>query len=125
MLNMSECDVNEIMAEAGCWACLPPDQLEIIQTELLCRIYTNGGGGGGSGTPGGLDQQVQFNDGGSFGGDAGLVYDKTTNKLTTELVALTGMTAGSVLFAGAGGLVSQDNANFFWDDVNDRMSIGS
>lgn len=36
----------------------------------------------GSGSPGGSDTQVQFNDGGSFGGDAGLVFNKTTNKLT-------------------------------------------
>jgi len=35
----------------------------------------------GSGTPGGSDTQVQFNDGGSFGGDAGLTYNKTTNQL--------------------------------------------
>jgi hypothetical protein len=30
----------------------------------------------------GSDTQVQFNDGGSFGGDSGLVFNKTTNKLT-------------------------------------------
>lgn len=41
------------------------------------------GSGAGGGTPGGSDTQVQFNDGGSaFGGDAGLVFNKTTNKLT-------------------------------------------
>jgi hypothetical protein len=40
-------------------------------------------GSGGSGTPGGTDTQVQFNDGGAFGGDSGLVFNKTTNKLTT------------------------------------------
>lgn len=40
------------------------------------------GGGGGGGTPGGSDTQVQFNDGGSFGGDAGLTYNKTTDALT-------------------------------------------
>lgn len=40
------------------------------------------GGGGGGGTPGGSTTQVQFNDAGSFGGDAGLVYNKTTNFLT-------------------------------------------
>jgi hypothetical protein len=35
------------------------------------------------GAPGGSDTQVQFNDGGTaFGGDAGLVFNKTTNKLT-------------------------------------------
>jgi hypothetical protein len=33
-------------------------------------------------TPAGSDTQVQFNDGGSFGGDSGLVFNKTTNKLT-------------------------------------------
>lgn len=33
------------------------------------------------------------------------------------------MTSGSVLFAGTAGVVSQDNANFFWDDTNDRLGI--
>jgi hypothetical protein len=37
---------------------------------------------GGGGTPGGSDTQVQFNDGGSFGGDSGLTYNKTTDTLT-------------------------------------------
>lgn len=42
-----------------------------------------GGGGGGNPTnPGGADTQVQFNDAGSFGGDAGLTYNKTTDLLT-------------------------------------------
>lgn len=40
-------------------------------------------GAGGSGNPGGTDTQVQFNDGGSsFGGDAGMTYNKTTDTLT-------------------------------------------
>lgn len=33
-------------------------------------------------TVAGVDTQVLFNDGGAFGGDAGLTYDKTTDKLT-------------------------------------------
>jgi hypothetical protein len=33
-------------------------------------------------TPAGADTYVQFNDGGSFGGDAGLTYNKTTDALT-------------------------------------------
>jgi len=45
-----------------------------------------GGGGGvavGATSAAGLDTYVQFNDGGStFGGDAGLTYDKTTDTLT-------------------------------------------
>jgi len=35
------------------------------------------------------------------------------------------MTAGSVLFAGTSGLISQDNANLFWDDTNNRLGIGN
>ena len=36
-----------------------------------------------------------------------------------------GATAGSVLFAGAAGVLAQDNANFFWDDSNNRLGIGT
>jgi hypothetical protein len=39
-------------------------------------------GGGAAVTPGGSDTQIQFNDDGDFGGDAGLVFNKSTNKLT-------------------------------------------
>jgi hypothetical protein len=39
-------------------------------------------GSGGGGSPGGSDTQVQFNDGGAFGGDAALVWNKTDNTLT-------------------------------------------
>lgn len=35
------------------------------------------------------------------------------------------MTAGSVLFAGAGGVVSQDNAGLFWDATNKRLGVGT
>jgi hypothetical protein len=37
---------------------------------------------GGAGTPGGSDTQIQFNDGGAFGGDADFTWDKTTKLLT-------------------------------------------
>lgn len=39
---------------------------------------------GAGGGPGGNDTEIQFNDGGSFGGDVDLTYNKTTNKLTTK-----------------------------------------
>lgn len=41
------------------------------------RLLVSGTGGGGS--PGGSNTQVQFNDSGSFGGDAGFTYNKTTD----------------------------------------------
>lgn len=54
--------------------------------------------GGGAGTPGGADTQVQYNDGGSFGGDAGMTYNETTNVLTVG-----GLTLGTPLTVPNGG----------------------
>lgn len=34
-------------------------------------------------------------------------------------------TPGSVLFVGAGGILQQDNPNFFYDDTNNRLGIGT
>lgn len=36
----------------------------------------------------------------------------------------TAFTAGSVVFAGASGVYSQNNANFFWDNSNNRLGLG-
>lgn len=54
------------------------DFLQVNATEDGLEFAAGGGGG----VPGGLNTQVQFNDSGSFGGDAELTYDKTTNLLT-------------------------------------------
>jgi hypothetical protein len=64
--------------------------------------FTDLTGGGGGGTPGGLDTQVQINDGGVFGGDAGFTFNKTTNDVTIGnslsalLLAVRGATSGTV-----------------------------
>jgi hypothetical protein len=34
-------------------------------------------------------------------------------------------TAGSIFFAGAGGLLSQNNSDFFWDNTNNALDIGT
>ena len=39
--------------------------------------------------------------------------------------SITSATAGSVLFAGAAGILQQDNANLFWDNTNNRLGIGT
>jgi hypothetical protein len=36
----------------------------------------------------------------------------------------TAFTTGSIVFAGASGIYSQDNANLFWDDTNNRLGLG-
>ena len=81
-----------------------------------------------AGTPGGSDTQVQYNDGGSFGGDAGLVYVAGTDTLT---LAGPLNVAGAAIFNDAGGDVdfrieSDDNANMlFVDGGEDRVGIGN
>lgn len=42
----------------------------------------------GGGSPGGSTTQVQFNDGGTFGGDAGFIYNKTSDLATIGKLAL-------------------------------------
>ena len=37
----------------------------------------------------------------------------------------TAFTSGSVIFASASGVYSQDNTNFFWDDANNRLGLGT
>ena len=41
-------------------------------------------------TPGGLSTEIQFNDAGSFGGDSGFTYNKTTGLITVETAAIIG-----------------------------------
>ena len=62
----------------------------LIENELAVdksnkRVYVGDSLGSGlliGSSPGGSTTQVQFNDGGNFGGDAGLKYNKTTDTLT-------------------------------------------
>lgn len=53
------------------------------------------GGNAGNSTPGGANTQVQFNDAGSFGGDSGLTFNKTTNNLTVGGAVI--ITSGNIL----------------------------
>tara|TARA_Y100000034_G_scaffold37602_3_gene46237 strand:+ start:14408 stop:15694 length:1287 start_codon:yes stop_codon:yes gene_type:complete len=52
-----------------------------LDATATAAVWTETTQGGGGGTPGGADTQVQFNDSGSFGGDADFTWDKTTNEL--------------------------------------------
>jgi hypothetical protein len=49
--------------------------------KITLQDLVTAGGGGGGGTPGGSDTQIQFNDGGSFGGSADLTWDDTAKEL--------------------------------------------
>lgn len=49
----------------------------------------------------------------------------TGNLTISGTITASPMTSGSILFAGASGLVSQNNANLFWDNTNGRLGIGT
>jgi hypothetical protein len=66
-----------------------------------CRSEWPSGGG----TPGGSNTQVQFNDNGSFGGDAGFTYNKTTDRATI-------------------GALTVDTNTLYVDSTNHRVGIG-
>ncbi len=79
--------------------------ITVDNSNLGYPVISSTGGGGGSGSPGGSDTQVQFNDGGSFGGDAGMTYNKTTDTLT---------------LAGA---INMESANIEDSDASHYLSI--
>ena len=62
-------------------------------------VTLQGGGssGGGGGTPGGSSGQVQYNNGGAFGGMAGTSWDNTTRALTITGYSLTGSASASFM----------------------------
>ena len=55
---------------------------------------------GGGGSVAGSDTQVQFNDGGSFGGDAGFTYNKNTDTATVGKIVTTNTGSPSVSSSG-------------------------
>jgi hypothetical protein len=65
-------------------------------------------------------QQVTTN-----GNTSNVGISVTAGGVSTNSLTDTALTLGSVPFTGAGGLISQDNANFFWDDTNNRLGINT
>lgn len=84
--------------------------------------WAEGGGGGANGNPGGANTQIQFNDAGVFGGDAGFTYNKNTNTLAVQNVNVDGLAnLGSVanltITGGTAGyyLRTDGTGNLTWD----------
>ena len=60
------------------------------------------------------------------GGDVSINQNLlTTSSPTFAGLTISGLTTGSVPFIGAGGVVSQNNTNFFWDNANNRLGLGT
>ena len=60
----------------------------------------SGSGGSGSTSPGGLDQQIQFNSGSTFGGSSNLTYDYITNILSGTTAEFTTLSASNIFIDG-------------------------
>ena len=77
----------------------------------------------------GVSGRVAFwNSTSSITSDADLTFSVDTLTATKIIaptsITISTLTAGSVVFAGTAGILSQNNANFFWDDSNKRLGIG-
>lgn len=61
--------------------------------------------------------------------DIGSISNKWANVYVTNLSAtsntISGLANGSIVFTTSSGQLSQDNSNFFWDDANNRLGIGT
>ena len=88
--------------------------------------WSAAGGGGGSGSPHGVDTQVQFNDSGSFGSTSNLTFDKVSKTLTVDNLVATNITGnitltsnsqpnitslGTLISANVTGNIKSGNAN--------------
>lgn len=63
-------------------------------------------------------QQVTTN-----GNTSNVGISVTAGGVSTNSATITSLTTGSVPFVGAAGLITQDNTNLFWDDINNRLGI--
>lgn len=68
------------------------------------------------------DEKLYFK---NAGGTVKLLAANVTPVTNGGTGTSTQFTAGSLVFAGASGVYSQDNANLFWDDSNNRLGIGT
>ena len=98
----------------------------VLQTDgsgALSWTAQSGGGGGSNGTPGGSNMQVQFNNAGAFGGDAGFIYDKDTDLLTATHIAGEAGNISNVQVANITGIGNIAVVNL--DGTTDKVLYGN
>ena len=76
-----------------------------LQTDGAGTLSWAAGGGGGGGSPGGVTTQVQFNDAGSFAGNTGFTFNKTTGIFTAPYLSGNGNGLSNIQGANVSGAV--------------------
>ena len=113
-------DLTAFIVASGTTGPVPPTARILTPGSGISIVDSGPGGsltissvGSGSASPGGDPGQVQFNDGGGFGGSTGLTYDKLTNTLTGTIVSATAGFSGSLtrLNDGSSYLVAGTTSN--------------
>ena len=79
---------------------------------------------GGGTTPGGVNTQIQFNDSGTFNGNTGFTFNKTTGLFTAPFLAGNGNGLSNIQGANVSGTVGNANLsqNLNVSDVNNNFS---
>lgn len=72
-----------------------------LQTDVNGVLSWAAGGGGGGGSPGGSNTQIQFNNAGSFGGDAAFTFVNGTGTATVQLGVASTTSAALKLYNSA------------------------
>jgi hypothetical protein len=87
---------------------------QYLQTDGTGNLAWVSGGGSGNGVVGGTNTQIQFNDAGSFGGNSGFTFNKTTgdvlisNSVAAPIVKLTFGTENVSLIGAQTGIYNFD-----------------
>jgi hypothetical protein len=109
---------------------------KFISSPATAYFYTIGAGGsggaaggsattaGGAGGPGGIKISA-YSSGSTQAFNLGTQATGTLSPANGGTGDTSPLTQGSVVFAGASGVYSQDNANFFYDATNHRLGIGT
>lgn len=112
----AESDITGLVADLAAKAPLVHTHAESDITGLVADLAARPTGSGTNG------KSTRWTGGGL--GD-GAFSDDGTNVTLAGALTLSPITLGSILFAGTGGLVSQDNSNLFWDNTNKILTATS
>lgn len=80
-----------VIYQSGTWYAFAPVEGVVVNFDGFQEQFVGSGGwqviaGGGGASVAGSDKQVQYNDGGVLGAEAGFEYDKTTNTLSVPKI---------------------------------------